>query len=314
MLATIVHDIDPVAGNLGGLYIWWYGLSYTFGLLGMFAWLRGSRERLGLSLADVYRLTSIVALGVVLGGRLFEVFWYEWAYYGDHLWHIPAIWLGGMSTHGILMGGVLALALFSIFTRRSFLELADALVIPTAFIMGVGRLGNFIDGQIVGAATSMPWGVDFPNTEGFRHPVVLYDGLKNLLLIPVLLLLRRKGAPRGVVLGAFLVGYGGLRIFVDFFREYRTTQFGLPPGQLVNATMALLGVLLIAYGCWRQVRELPPPASAQAVGWGPRLLLAALLLLPAIIPSDWTQDVPVRYGARHPGLEHSTLYPPIPSE
>ncbi len=314
MLATIVHDIDPVAGNVGGLYIWWYGLSYTFGLLGMFAWLRGSRERLGLSLADVYRLTSMVALGVVLGGRLFEVYWYEWPYYSEHLWHIPAIWLGGMSTHGILMGGVLALALFSIFTRRSFLELADALAIPTAFIMGVGRLGNFIDGQIVGAATSMPWGVDFPNTEGFRHPVVLYDGLKNLLLIPVLLLLQRKRAPRGVVLGAFLVGYGGLRIFVDFFREYRTTQFGLPPGQLVNALMALLGALLIAYGIWRQVRELPPPAPARSVGWGPRLLLAGLLLLPAIIPSDWTQDVPVRYGARHPGMSHSTLYPPIPTE
>ena len=313
MLATIVHDIDPVAGNVGGLYLWWYGLSYTSGLLGMFAWLRGSRARLGLSLADVYRLTSMVALGVILGGRLFEVYWYEWPYYSEHLRHIPAIWLGGMSTHGILMGGVLALALFSIRTKRSFLELADALAVPTAFIMGVGRLGNFIDGQIVGAATSMPWGVDFPNTEGFRHPVVLYDGLKNLLLIPVLLLLRKR-APRGVVLGAFLVGYGGLRIFVDFFREYRTTQFGLPPGQLVNALMALLGALLIAYGIWRQVRELPPPARAQSVGWGPRLLLAGLLLLPAIIPSDWTQDVPERYGARHPGMVHSTLYPPIPSE
>ena len=311
MLATFVHAIDPVAGQVGGMYLWWYGFSYTFGLLGLFGWLRVSRVRLGLSLADVYRLTSMIAAGVLLGGRLVEVLFYEWDYYGAHPWHIGAIWLGGMSTHGILLGGVAALALFCLRTGRRFLAMADALAIPTAFLMGVGRLGNFIDGQIVGSVTSMPWGVDFPDTDGFRHPVVLYDGLKNLLLIPVLLLVRRTRPPRGVMLGVFLIGYGALRIFVDLFREYRSELFGLPPGQQFNALMALLGIVLIVRAYRRPRSEPLPEPRETMVGWRRRAVLVALLLLPAIIPSDWTQDVPLRYGARHPGMTNSKLYPPI---
>jgi phosphatidylglycerol:prolipoprotein diacylglycerol transferase len=305
-LAQFVHDIDPVLGRVGGLYLWWYGLSYTLGFLGVFTWLRRTRRRLGMSEGDVYLLSVLLAGGVLLGGRLIEVFFYEWSYYGRHPVHIPAVWLGGMSTHGILLGGVAGTWLYCRYTGRSFLAVADALAIPGAYIMGMGRIGNFIDGQIVGSPTDLPWGVAFPDAEGFRHPVVLYDGLKNLLLIPLLLRIRRSDPPRGALLGHFVLWYGLLRVFVDLFREYRTDLFGFPPGQEFNLLLGVLGLVL--------VRTARPPGTATPTrpvraDWPVRAVFGLLLLVPLTIPSDWTQDVPARYGKRHPGLEHSGLYP-----
>lgn len=322
MFDPIVHDIDPVFGQIGGVYLWWYGLTYTLGFLVTLLWLRLNRTVLALDLGGVYTLTLFIAVGVLLGGRLVEVVFYEWAFYGSNPLYIPAIWLGGMSTHGILFGCIVSLWLYCRIYRRAFFELADVLVIAGAFIMGFGRIGNFIDGQIVGAVTEMPWGVKFPDLDGSRHPVVLYDGLKNLLLIPFLLIIRRFDPPRGVVTAHFILWYGFLRVFVDFFREYRTSLYGLPPGQEFNLLMTLVGVGLLFWfyrrrGQGRKPAEPPPSAIAkpEASGLGSRrLALVLLLLVPTVIPSDWTQDVPARYGARHPGMTHSWLYPPIDEE
>jgi phosphatidylglycerol:prolipoprotein diacylglycerol transferase len=303
------------------MYLWWYGLSYTLGFLGLFYWLRTVRESLGLNVRQVYDLTILIALGVLIGGRAVEVIFYEWAYYSTHPLHIFWVWLGGMSTHGILLGGTLSAWLFCRLNQKGFLALADELVIPVAFIMGLGRIGNFIDGQIIGSVTDVWWAVKFPDADGFRHPVVLYDGLKNLLLIPVLLLLRRMHPPRGVLLGAFLLGYGFFRIFIDFFREYRMELFGLPPGQEFNIGMSILGTILIIWSIKKRhtgVKPLTSSALADGLTMDVRRatqirrpILLALLILPLIIPGDWTQDVPVRYGNRHEGMVHSELYPEI---
>ncbi len=320
MFGPYVHDLDPVITAVGGVYLWWYGLTYTLGFIVTFFWLRRNRDSLTLDTLAIYTLTLYIATGVLLGGRLVEVVFYEWAYYGSHPWHIPAIWLGGMSTHGILFGCVVATWLYCRIHRRRFFVIADVLVIAGAFIMGFGRIGNFIDGQIVGAVTEVPWGVRFPDLEGFRHPVVLYDGLKNLLLIPFLLLIRKSRPPVGVVTAHFILWYGFLRIFVDFFREYRTSLYGLPPGQEFNILMAAAGIGMLSWFYRKGESEKLPSASAtpatettgQTRGLSARrVALLILLLLPAVIPSDWTQDVPARYGARHPGMDHSLLYPPI---
>jgi phosphatidylglycerol:prolipoprotein diacylglycerol transferase len=319
MWGPFIHNIDPIIGQVGCVYLWWYGLSYSLGFLGAFLWLRRARRGLAMGIDEVYSLSIWMACGILLGGRLVEVFFYEWPYYGAHPWHIPAIWLGGMSTHGILLGAVLAIGLFCRRTGRSFLAVADVLAIAGAYIMGMGRIGNFIDGQIVGSVTGVWWGVKFPDVENFRHPVVLYDGLKNLLLVPLLLALRRRRPPRGVVLGHFLLWYGFLRIFIDFFREYRTELLGLPPGQEFNAAMTFLGLGLIFRAYKRKKGkpddELSAPAAgpqcSAAVRWAKRCAFGFLLILPMVIPSDWTQDVPKRYGKRHAGLKHSPLYPRI---
>lgn len=206
-------------------------------------------------------------------------------------------------------------------TGRNLLAFTEELAIPAAYIMGVGRIGNFIDGQIVGSITDVWWAVKFPDAEGFHHPVVLYDGLKNLLLVPFLLLIRRSRPPRGVVFGHFILWYGFLRIFVDFFREYRTDFLSFPPGQEFNVIMTVLGLGLLVWAYRRRKAEAgDETASVRPVAdrgarsnrmWVKRTVFALLLLFPLIIPSDWTQDVPLRYGKRHAGLHHSTLYPRI---
>lgn len=313
MPGPFVHHLDPVLGQVGGLYLWWYGLSYTLGFLGVFLWLRREQARLGLSPKAVYDLTLHLVVAVVLGGRLVEVLCYEWPYYSRHPAHIPALWLGGMSTHGLLLGAVLGTLIFCRRTRRSFLTMADALVIPGAWVMGVGRIGNFIDGQIAGSLTDGWWGVQFPDLEGFRHPVVLYDGLKNLALIPFLLWRRSRNPPRGMVFAHFVFWYAFLRLFVDLFREYPVETFGIETGQVINLTMATAGAVMLV---WFHRRNEPAesPAVAPASGGSllaPRLWLVALLLGCLVMPSDWTQDVPARYGKRHPGMRHSTLYPPL---
>jgi len=117
------------------------------------------RKRLGLTIDEVYNLTLYVAIGVLVGGRLLEVFFYEWPYYRQHPRQIPAMWLGGMSTHGVLLGVVVGTWLFCRLQGKSLLAIADQLVIPGSYLMGMGRIGNFIEGQIVGSVTTVWWGV-----------------------------------------------------------------------------------------------------------------------------------------------------------
>lgn len=316
-----VHDIDPIIGTIGGVHLWWYGFIYIVGFLFLHVWLMSRRSRIGLSVGDVYTLDLLFAGSVLAGGRLVEVIFYEWEYYGAHPGHIPAYWLGGMSTHGLLLGAVLGTAGFCLLRGRSFLEMADELAIPGAFVMGMGRLANFVDGQIVGPVTDLWWGIKFPDAEGFRHPVVLYDGLKNLLLIPLLLFIRSRRPARGVVFGNFVLWYGLLRFFIDLLREYPARVFGLPPGQWFNLSMALLGLALIVR-CVRGERlagsrlELPKPAVGPEPSgrlWVKRVCYALLLAFCLVLPSDWTQDIPARYGKRHPGLRHTAMYPPMPA-
>jgi phosphatidylglycerol:prolipoprotein diacylglycerol transferase len=310
-----VHNLDPVIAQPAGVCLWWYGLSYAAGFLSLHLWLRRGRERIGLSLAEVDRLTLFLLTGVLLGGRLVEVFSYEWPFYSQHPWLIPAVWLGGMATHGLLLGAVIGAWLLCRRYRKSFLILLDELAVPGAWIMGLGRIGNFIDGQIIGSTTAAWWGVKFPDADGFRHPVVLYDGLKNLLLVPALLWIRRYDRRRGALAGHFIFWYGFLRVFVDVFREYPTTLLGIATGQCLNIAMTVAGLCLLAWSRRSMNRGSPPAAVVNMPGsWLPKFAFAVLLAFCLTIPSDWTQDIPARYGKRHPGLEYSKLYRPVGGE
>jgi phosphatidylglycerol:prolipoprotein diacylglycerol transferase len=314
-----VHDLDPVLAGIGGVYLWWYGLSYTLGFLNLHLFLRRHRERLALSEGDVYALSLLVCGGVLVGGRLVEVAFDEWPFYRRHPGLIPALWLGGMATHGLLLGAVAGLVLFAWRYRRPFLELADHLVIPGAVLMGVGRVGNFIDGQIVGGPTDVWWAVKFPDADGFRHPVVLYDGLKNLLLVPYLLSVRRRNPTPGAVAARFVFWYPFLRIWLDLFRDYPTHRFALGTGQTLNILMTLVGGVLLYRSRLRRLGRLRPRAPSLRSNVAPptgsitgrRIAFICLLAFCLTIPSNWTQDVPARYGHRHEGLRHSWLYPPL---
>jgi phosphatidylglycerol:prolipoprotein diacylglycerol transferase len=326
MLGPYVHHIDPIIATAAGVHLWWYGLSYTLGFLNA-GWSIGRRRAaLGLSKREALDLTLLLCAGVLIGGRLVTVF-HERAFYREHLSLIPAVWLGGMATHGLIIGGLAGVGLFCLIYRKPYRQVFDALAIPAAMILAVGRLGNFIDGQIVGSVTSVSWAVKFPDAEGFRHPVVLYDGFKNLLLVPVLLWARQRGAPPGRLAALFLFLYAFLRIFIDLFREYPLSLLGLPAGQAFNVFLAAAGFALLLRNC---LRKTPASQSVEAGFPGPhgvagsrpavhtsvakpglvwrRAAFIACLLFPLIIPSDATRDVPKTYSDRHPGLQYSALY------
>jgi phosphatidylglycerol:prolipoprotein diacylglycerol transferase len=224
-----------------------------------------------------------------------------------------------MATHGLLIGAFAGTLLFTVVYRKPFLRLADALVIPGAFLMGIGRIGNFIDGQIVGSVTDVSWAVQFPYAEGFRHPVVLYDGAKNLLLMAFLSSVRRVNTTPGATAARFVFWYAFPRIFIDLLRDYPTHRLALGTGQTLNLIMAALGVILLIRSRLRRLGRLAPlPVHAPSSGEvrdgsyvGQRIALAVLLFFCLIIPSNWTQDVPAHYASRHQGLRHSWLYPHI---
>jgi phosphatidylglycerol---prolipoprotein diacylglyceryl transferase len=314
MFAPFVHNIDPIIFSVGGVHVWWYGLSFTLGFLNTHFVLRRSRERLNLSLKQVYELTLLFAAGVLIGGRALVVVNNEWEFYREHPWLIPAIWIGGFATHGLIFGGAAGVVLFCWKNKTPFRPILDVLAIAACFILGCGRIGNFIDGQIYGSLSDAPWAVKFPEAEGFRHPAVLYDGLKNFLLIPVLLWFRKRGAPDGRIAALFVVLYAGLRIPIDMFREYPISMWGFPTGQTLNFLMLLFGVVILTINFLRNRNKTPKRAAKEIVetkiGWR-KPAFVALLIIPLVIPSDATRDVPARYGKRHPGLVHSAMYPAI---
>lgn len=310
------HRIDPVLAHLGGIYIWWYGLGFALGLLQLYRFLKRDRERLRLSRRDVLSLTLFMAVGVLAGGRLVQIAFDEWPFYREHPSLIPAFWLGGMATHGLLTGGALAVFIFARLYNKSFLALTDTLVVAAAFLLGLGRIGNFIDGQIVGSVTDVWWAVKFPDAEGFRHPVVLYDGAKNLLLVVYLLQVRRRNATPGATAARFVFWYAFPRIFIDLFRDYPTHRLALGTGQTLNVVMAVLGMALLYRSHLRRrgrlgsrLRVTSELAIDEAPELSQRLAFAGLLALCMTIPSNWTQDIPARYGSRHPGIEYSWIYP-----
>jgi phosphatidylglycerol:prolipoprotein diacylglycerol transferase len=292
MSTPYVHDLSLEIGTVFGLPVYWYGAIYTLGFLGVFGWFAARRGRLGWTMADVVELSVLMALGILIGGRIFDILVYELAYYREHPLDAFDWWVGGMASHGVMLGGVVGVFLFTRLRRKPFLVAADELTVPAAFLMGIGRIGNFIEGGVIGSVTTMPWGVIFPGVEGPRHPVALYDGAKNLLLVPVLILiLRRFPAGRGVATGAFLFLYAGLRFLVDLFRDYEGGWLGIGQGQYFNLIMAAVGLVVLIWASLRRVSP-TPYVSPEPRRTNPLLvvLFVFLCLYPLGIPTSWTRE------------------------
>ncbi len=307
LTGPFVHRIDPVLSDLGGIRLWYYGLAYATGFLGIHLWLQWRRESLGWRREEVYECSLCLALCALAVGHAFEVLVYEWSYYRDHPVDLLNYWRGGMATHGVLMGATLGTWLFCRWRGRGFLAVADELVVPGAFFMAVGRIGNFINGENYGPVTEVWWAVKFPYADGFRHPVDIYDALKNLMIVPILLLVRMTSpGRRGLLLAHFVFWYGFLRLLIDLFRDYGAHFLGIGRGQYFNLAMAMAGLALMLWFALAGRRPRlpdPRPSDPRVHGaarlWQKRVAFATVLLFSLTIPSGWSQGWLEQLKGRH---------------
>jgi phosphatidylglycerol:prolipoprotein diacylglycerol transferase len=287
----MIHDFEPAILSTPVGTAYWYGAVYSIGFLGVFGWFRMRREALGLTGAEVFTLTILFAIGVLVGGRVFDIVVYEFDYYRARPLSAFDLWQGGMASHGVMLGVLAAMAVFARWKRVPLLVLLDEVVVPGAFLLAVGRIGNFVEGGVIGSPTDLPWGVIYPDVEGARHPVALYDGAKNLLIVPVLIWAQRRWPPgRGVVAALFVVLYAGLRFAVDTLRDYEAAWLGLGTGQVFNLAMTAAGLVMLVWALRRPGQPLPPRRVApQAASWVQVAVLAALVIYPLGIPTSWTR-------------------------
>jgi phosphatidylglycerol:prolipoprotein diacylglycerol transferase len=252
----LVHpQFDPVAIALGPLQIHWYGLTYL-AAFGLFLLLAARRVRYpwlaeaGWTRRDVEDLLFYGVVGVVLGGRIGYAVFYKPGYYATHPLEVLAVWQGGMSFHGGLLGVLAAMALFARKRGRTFLQVTDVIApcVPTG--LASGRIGNFINGELWGRAAdpSLPWAMVFPQsgTDLPRHPSQLYQfALEGIVLFVLLWWYASKPRQTGQVSGAFLIGYGLLRFIAEFFREPDSflglRAFDLSQGQWLSLPMIAIG-------------------------------------------------------------------------
>lgn len=248
-------DIDPVLLRLGPIAIRWYGLMYVFGLIAAFFMIKAgaANRRVALSLDDLHDLVLYAAVGVILGGRLGYILFYNLPYYLESPAKLLAVWEGGMSFHGGLLGVIVAVGVFCRRKGHAFYTIAD-LAAPTVPIgLGLGRIGNFINGELYGRATDVPWCMVFDRTGGgplCRHPSQLYEAfLEGVLLFALVWALGRRPRAPGTLFWSFIAGYGACRAFVELFRE-PDAHLGLlagviSMGQALSLPMLGLGLFMI---------------------------------------------------------------------
>jgi len=260
----LVHpQFDPIAFSLGPLAVRWYGLMYllafaSFFLLGRWRLNRPAfSQDSGLSARDLEDLLFWGVLGVILGGRLGYVLFYKPADYLAHPLQALAIWEGGMSFHGGLIGVLLAIALFCRRRQLVFLRVMDLIAPLVPLGLAAGRMGNFINGELWGRASDLPWAMVFPQAGDSiaRHPSQLYQFAgEGVLLFVVLWLYSSKPRAVGAVSGAFLAGYAVLRFLAEFARQ-PDAFLGFP---LPGVTMGqILSVPMLAAGLWLMRRARP---------------------------------------------------------
>ena len=241
-----VHNLDPTAFTVSFLEVHWYGIAYALAFLLGWLWLRrlSKKGETSLSLKQTEDLIFAIVLGVIIGSRL-----------GYFLLYNPAdlfsleifkIWQGGMSFHGGLVGVLLAIWYLARRWQKSFLELTDLIVIPVAIGLLLGRLGNFVNGELWGKPVSGGWGVIFPNADELpRYPSQLFEAAKNLIIAGVLFLTFRQKPKQGILSFLFLTLYGFGRILVEIFWREPLDGFilGMPKGAFYSLPILIVGIV-----------------------------------------------------------------------
>ncbi|HRD71251.1 MAG TPA: prolipoprotein diacylglyceryl transferase [Legionella sp.] len=244
---------NPVAISLGPLKIHWYGLMYLVGFMGawLLAYWRTKHYKLNWTAEQISDLIFYAALGVILGGRIGYMVFYNTQELIHQPWILFKIWEGGMSFHGGLLGVILALWVFSKRFGKQFLEVTDFVAPLVPLGLAAGRVGNFVNGELWGRVTDVPWAMIFPHVDNNpRHPSQLYElGLEGIALFVLVWWYASKPRPIGRVSGLFLIGYAICRLIAECFRQ-PDVQLGfvafdwLTMGQILSIPMIVLGFWL----------------------------------------------------------------------
>jgi phosphatidylglycerol:prolipoprotein diacylglycerol transferase len=246
-------EIDPVLVHFGPLQVRWYGLMYVIGfVIAYFILQKVSKSRkYDLTRYDIEDLVAYSIFGLVLGARIGYCLFYNFSYYLHNPAKIIAMWEGGMSFHGGLIGVIVVGLIFSIKRKKSFLMLADLAAVASPPGLFFGRMGNFINGELYGRITDMPWGMVFPGAGPFpRHPSQLYEAfLEGIVLFVLMYTLNKRKPAHGTLIGTFLITYGMMRFFVEFFRQ-PDPQIGFilgifSMGQVLCTLMMIIGAALV---------------------------------------------------------------------
>src|SRR5262249_8748824 len=270
MILTIPYpSIDPVFLHIGPVQLRWYGLMYMLSfIIGFFVLRRLAKYRkLNLSTDDLYDLLFYLILGVMVGGRLGYVFFYDLSSYLRDPLSIFAIWQGGMSFHGGFLGMAAAAWYISRKKGWKFLDVADLVSAAAPIGLGLGRIGNFINGELYGRPTNVSWAMVFPEGGNMpRHPSQLYEALlEGLVLFVLLIWLYRKNFYRGTVFWSLLTFYGLFRFLVEFVREPDAQiGFDIGPftrGQLLTFPMFAIGLMMLIISVRRRPPESTHPKS-----------------------------------------------------
>lgn len=251
-------NISPVMFSIGAFDLRWYSLAYLFGVVfaWVFMWHDIKKYQLPITKKSLDDMMFNITLGIVLGGRIFYVLFYNFEMFWTHPFEIFALWHGGMSFHGGLVGVIAAIFYSSRKMKYSFLGLTDMAAVYTPVGLFLGRLANFINDELWGRVSDVPWAVKFPSG-GYlpRHPSQLYEAfLEGIVLFVLLKILWHNAwvrSKKGFVSGVFLTCYGVFRIFIEFFRE-PDAQLGfiyqnITMGQILSLPIFILGLFLIWY-------------------------------------------------------------------
>jgi len=246
-----VDNLNPILLTIGPLSIRWYGLMYVLAfIIGYFYIYNFSKYHdLVLEKDQVMDLLFYQAIFMLIFSRIVEVFYYNPTYYYYHLSKVFAIWEGGLSFHGGLIGFIVGTYIFCKLNNKSFLKIADVVSIPAALGLMFGRIGNFINGELVGRVTSVPWCVRFPKYDDLcRHPSQLYESFKNLFMFGILIYFRNKKVPSGFLFSLLLIMYSILRSIIEqWFREPQGYVMGLTQGQFLNIFLFFAGIGFMYY-------------------------------------------------------------------
>lgn len=273
MLNDIYQILDPIAFSLGPFTARWYGIAYALGFLLAAAaiYFVGKRWKMKFDLNSLCTVIICAMVGVILGGRLGYVLIYNNAFYAANPLEILNFSNGGMSFHGGLIGALLAGIVAARLIKMPYLSLVDVAIIGVPIGLFFGRCANFVNGELWGAPTDLPWGVVFGGSAGIvpRHPSQLYEALLEGLVLFVILYtmsFKKPPFPRGSYIGTFLLGYGIFRFLVEFIRQ-PDAQIGylfgdwFTMGQLLSLPLIVIGIFLLIYACVKKRPQVGPHAS-----------------------------------------------------